>query len=282
MADIIDGKSIAEKIRGQIKEEVAQFQKKTQIVPGLATVLVGQNPASQVYVKNKNRACQQVGMFSKHYPLSETISQKELLELLHQLNHDPAIHGILVQLPLPNQMDSQTVLEAIDPAKDVDGFHPVNMGKLLLGKASLKPCTPLGIMKLLESLPIELKGKNAVVIGRSNIVGKPVALLLLATHATVTICHSRTQNIKNVVRQADVVVAAVGVSHFVKGDWIKKDAVVIDVGINRLPDGKLVGDVDFEAVAKQASFITPVPGGVGPMTIAMLLANTLEAAKKQC
>lgn len=279
MSQLIDGKVLALNIREQVKEGVLQLKKKNGIVPGLATVLVGQDPASQVYVKNKNKACQECGMISHHQELSVSTSQDQLLKLIDQLNNDSTVHGILVQLPLPKQINPDKVIESIHPKKDVDGFHPINMGNLLIGKPTLQPCTPYGIMKLLESINYDLAGKNAVVVGRSNIVGKPIAIMLLAQHATVTICHSRTKNLADVVRSADLVIAAIGKPEFIKGDWIGKGAVVIDVGINRLPDGKLVGDVEFGEASKKASYITPVPGGVGPMTIAMLLWNTLEAAK---
>ncbi|MBI2339515.1 MAG: bifunctional methylenetetrahydrofolate dehydrogenase/methenyltetrahydrofolate cyclohydrolase FolD [Deltaproteobacteria bacterium] len=279
MAQVIDGKAIAAGIRENLKKEVEAFKKQRGFAPGLATVLVGENPASKVYVKNKNRACEEAGMLSFHHALPEATSEDNLLRLVNQLNTDKQVHGILVQLPLPKQVRSDKILNAVSPAKDVDGFHPVNVGNLVAGNRCLKSCTPFGIMKLIESIKYDLTGKNAVVVGRSNIVGKPVALMLLAAHATVTICHSKTQNLPDVVRRADVVVAAIGRPRFVKGSWIKEGAVVIDVGINRLPDGKLVGDVEFAEASKRASAITPVPGGVGPMTIAMLLWNTLEAAK---
>lgn len=280
MGAIIDGKSLSAKIRESLKGEVEVFKKKKGFVPGLATILVGDNPASQVYVKNKNQVCVEMGMQSHHQNLPATISEAELLKIVQELNNNSQIHGILVQLPLPKQIHSEKILEAISPDKDVDGFHPVNMGRLVLGKPGLRPCTPLGIMKLIESVSYDLSGRKAVVVGRSNIVGKPISLMLLEKNATVTVCHSRTQDLESVVREADVVVAAIGKPRFVKGSWIKKGALVIDVGINRLPDGKLVGDVDFEEAAKVAGWITPVPGGVGPMTIAMLLENTLEAARK--
>lgn len=276
---LIDGKTIAQNIRIQLRDEVTELKKQKNKVPGLATILVGEDPASQVYIKNKNKSCEELGMHSVHHHLAATTSESELLALIQNLNSDNQVHGILVQLPLPKQINADRVLNAIDPQKDVDGFHPMNMGSLVIGRPGLRPCTPFGVMKLLESIGYDLSGKHAVVIGRSNIVGKPMALMLLAAHATVTICHSKTKNIADVVRQADVVVGAVGIAHFVKGDWIKKGAVVIDVGINRLPTGKLAGDVDFEGASKNASFITPVPGGVGPMTIAMLLWNTVQAAK---
>lgn len=280
MSQIIDGKALAETLRTQLKEKVAAFKSKTGVTPGLATVIVGEDPASQVYVRNKNKACDQAGMFSKHCPLSANISEEDLLTLVSQLNEDPSIHGILVQLPLPKHINEEKILLSIDPAKDVDGFHPMNMGNLLVGKEGVKPCTPYGMMKMLENIGCDLTGKDAVVVGRSNIVGKPIALLLLEKNATVTICHSRTQNLAEKVKQADIVVAAVGRANFVKGDWIKKGAIVLDVGINRLDNGKLTGDVDFEGAQAHAGWITPVPGGVGPMTIAMLLVNTLEACER--
>lgn len=280
MALLLDGKSLSAKIRENLKGEVEVFKKKRGFVPGLATILVGDNPASQVYVKNKNQACVEMGMRSHHQNLPATISEVELLKIIQELNNNSQIHGILVQLPLPKQIHSEKILEAISPDKDVDGFHPVNMGRLVLGKPALRPCTPLGIMKLIESVSYDLSGKKAVVVGRSNIVGKPIALMLLEKNATVTICHSHTKDLESVVKEADVVIAAIGKPQFVKGSWIKKGALVIDVGINRLADGKLVGDVDFNEAAKVAGWITPVPGGVGPMTIAMLLGNTLQAAKK--
>ena len=280
MAQIIDGKALSQKVRDEIKQQVTILKTEKNITPGLATILVGENPASQVYINSKNKMCVEAGMASFHEHLPDTTSEADLLKLIHKLNNDKSVHGILVQLPLPKQINADKILEAIDPKKDVDGFHPVNVGNLVIGKPCLKPCTPFGMMKLLESINYDLSGKKAVVIGRSNIVGKPIALMLLEKHATVTICHSRTPDLASVVREADVVVAAIGKAHFVKGDWIKKGAVVLDVGINRLDTGKLAGDVDFEAASKNASFITPVPGGVGPMTIAMLLYNTVEAASQ--
>jgi len=278
MATIIDGKAIAAKIRARLTEEVQQLA--TQgITPGLAVVLVGDDPASRVYVSMKEKACQEVGIFSDEHKLSAETSEAELLALIARLNADPRIHGILVQLPLPKQIDTEKVLEAISPTKDVDGFHPYNVGRLVVGKPTFKPCTPYGVMVMLQEAGVELKGKEVVVVGRSNIVGKPVALLCLQEHATVTICHSRTRDLAGVVRRADVVIAAVGQPEMVKGDWIKEGAVVIDVGVNRVGEKKLVGDVEFAAASARASAITPVPGGVGPMTITMLLANTVEAAK---
>jgi methylenetetrahydrofolate dehydrogenase (NADP+)/methenyltetrahydrofolate cyclohydrolase len=242
--------------------------------------LVGNNPASQVYVRNKILACEKVGIKSFHFHLSEKTSQKKLLELIQKLNRDKKVHGILVQLPLPKQIEADVVIESIDPKKDVDGLHPFSLGKLAVGQPTFVSCTPAGMMEMLKEINFNCSGKNAVVIGRSNIVGKPIALLLLAGNATVTICHSKTKNLPEKVREADLIIASVGSPQLVKGDWIKEGAVVIDVGINRMPDGKLVGDVDFEAAKLKASYITPVPGGVGPMTITMLLKNTLEAAKR--
>jgi methylenetetrahydrofolate dehydrogenase (NADP+)/methenyltetrahydrofolate cyclohydrolase len=279
-ASLIDGKAIGAAVRAEVKERAAELIARTGIRPCLAAVLVGEDPASAVYVRNKGKACIEAGMLSRQINLPATTSEKDLLDLVGRLNEDDAVHGILVQLPLPDQIDESRVIEAIAPDKDVDGFHPVNAGRLLIGKPGFVPCTPLGILKLLDYEKIELKGKHAVVVGRSNIVGKPVAILLLSRHATVTICHSRTRDLPGVVRQADVVIAAVGKAEMVRGSWIRPGAVVIDVGINRLPDGRLVGDVAFEEARAVAGKITPVPGGVGPMTIAMLLHNTLEAAER--
>ncbi|MGE5699503.1 MAG: bifunctional methylenetetrahydrofolate dehydrogenase/methenyltetrahydrofolate cyclohydrolase FolD [Deltaproteobacteria bacterium] len=280
-ASLIDGKAIGASVRAEVKERAAELIARTGIRPCLAAVLVGEDPASAVYVRNKGKACIEAGMLSRQINLPATTSEKELLELVGQLNADDAVHGILVQLPLPGQIDESRVIETIAPDKDVDGFHPVNAGRLLIGKPGFVPCTPLGILKLLDYEKIELKGKHAVVVGRSNIVGKPAAILLLSRHATVTICHSRTQDLPGVVRSADVVIAAVGKAEMVRGSWIRPGAVVVDVGINRRPDGRLVGDVAFEEARAVAGKITPVPGGVGPMTIAMLLHNTLEAAVRR-
>lgn len=277
-AQLIDGKAIAASIRAEIKERAAEFIARTGIRACLAAVLVGEDPASSVYVRNKGKACIEAGMLSRQINLPATTSEKELLDLVGRLNADDAVHGILVQLPLPDQIDESKVIEAIAPGKDVDGFHPVNAGRLFIGEPGFIPCTPYGILKILDYEKVELKGKHAVVVGRSNIVGKPVAILLLSRHATVTICHSRTQDLPGVVRSADVVIAAVGKAEMIRGSWIRPGAVVIDVGINRLPDGRLVGDVAFEEARAVAGKITPVPGGVGPMTITMLLHNTLEAA----
>lgn len=279
MSNILDGKQIAKDIREELRKEVAELKEKTGKVPGLAVVLVGEDPASATYVKMKGKACDQAGFLSRTHRLPETTSQEELLELVNELNADDEIHGILVQLPLPDGLDDQEVLKAINPEKDVDGFHPLNVGRLMTGDPYFVPCTPRGVIELLDRGNVEIKGKRAVVVGRSNIVGKPAALLLLQRHATVTICHSRTQDLPGVVREADIVVAAVGRPEMVRGDWIKEGAVVIDVGVNRVGEKKLVGDVAFDEAKDVASLITPVPGGVGPMTIAMLLQNTLEAFK---
>jgi len=286
-ANILDGAATAEKIRNQVAEEVVRRIAEGKPAPGLATVLVGENPASQVYVRSKHRACQQVGMQSFAYELPETATQKEVEDLVRSLNADPNVHGILVQLPLPSGLDEERVLGAISIEKDVDGFHPVNIGRLAQkGREPLfVPCTPAGCMVLLQSVLPDLNGVNAVVLGRSNIVGMPVALLLVRANATVTICHSRTRNLPEVCRSADVLVAAVGKPEMVRGDWVKPGVVVIDVGINRIEDPtrprgyRLVGDVAFDEVSQVAGWITPVPGGVGPMTIAMLLQNTLRAAR---
>ena len=277
-AKILDGKKMSAEIRATIKEKVALLKEKG-IVPGLAVILVGDNPASKVYVGQKEKGCLEAGFASFLHRLPETTSQEELLALIDKLNVDKTVHGILVQLPLPRQIDPDTVLAAIRPEKDVDGFHPVNIGRLVAGLPTSEPCTPKGILRLLKSTGIPLTGKEAVVIGRSNIVGKPVALMLLAESATVTICHSKTADLAEHVRRADILVAAIGKPRFVTADMVKEGAVVIDVGINRLEEG-LVGDVDYEPIAEKASWITPVPGGVGPMTIAMLLENTLEQAEK--
>lgn len=276
-ATIIDGKAISKLLRKEIALGVEKIKAEKGITPGLAVVLLGEDPASQTYVRSKEKSTIKVGMHSEVHRLPAETSEKELLSLVHRLNGDAKIHGILVQLPLPKHIDESKVIEAIDPAKDVDGFHPVNAGHLLIGQESFLPCTPYGIMALLEQENVELKGKHAVVVGRSNIVGKPIALLLLQEHATVTICHSRTADLAAITRQADVLVVAVGRPNFVTGAMIKPGAVVIDVGINRV-DGSLVGDVEFATAQEVAGKITPVPGGVGPMTITMLLDNTLIAA----
>jgi methylenetetrahydrofolate dehydrogenase (NADP+)/methenyltetrahydrofolate cyclohydrolase len=279
MASIIDGKAVAKEVQKQIKEEVEGLERRWGLAPGLAVVLVGDDPGSHIYVRNKEKACKEVGIKSFEHLLPATISEKELLALIQQLNKDKQIHGILVQLPLPPHIRAERILEAVSPHKDIDGFHPVSQGMLVLGGDGFKPCTPLGIMKLLASVGCDIKGKNAVIVGRSHIVGKPVALLLLEKHATVTICHSRTASLRDEVARADILVVAIGKARLVRGDWVKLGAVVIDVGVNRLPNGKLCGDVEFEVAKDRASAITPVPGGVGPMTICMLLHNTLKAAK---
>ncbi len=275
-AQILDGKAISASIRERVRAEVERL-KARGIVPGLAVVLVGENPASKVYVGQKEKACLSAGFASFLHRLPASTSQHELLELVDGLNRDPSVHGILVQLPLPPQIDPDTVISAIRPEKDVDGFHPINAGKLLAGLPCIEPCTPKGVMHLIAETGISLEGREAVVVGRSNIVGKPVSLMLLSKNATVTVCHSRTKNIAQHLRHADIIVAAVGRPRFVTADMVREGAVVIDVGINRLDEG-LVGDVDYETVAEKASWITPVPGGVGPMTIAMLLQNTLDVA----
>ncbi len=279
MSEIIDGKKVSQHIREEVAREVEILKNETGTTPGLAAVLVGDNPASEIYVRNKRKACEQVGIYSEEYKLSKETTQNELLSLIDKLNNDKKIHGILVQLPLPEQIESTKILRSVSPSKDVDGFHPENVGLLVEGNPRFISCTPNGIMKMLDFYNIEIKGKEAVVVGRSNIVGKPTAILLLHRHATVTICHSRTTRLDEVVRRADILVAAIGRPNFITEDMVKEGAVVIDVGINRNKDGKLIGDVDFEKVKGKASYITPVPGGVGPMTIAMLLWNTLESAK---
>ncbi|HEY5672989.1 MAG TPA: bifunctional methylenetetrahydrofolate dehydrogenase/methenyltetrahydrofolate cyclohydrolase FolD [Malonomonas sp.] len=280
MADIIDGKAIAAVIREEISKDTTDLIARG-VTPGLAVVLVGEDPASRVYVSMKEKACAAAGIFSDEYKLSAETAESELLDLIAKLNADERIDGILVQLPLPAHIDESKVLEAISPQKDVDGFHPYNVGRLATGNPLFQPCTPYGVMKMLEHSGVDLKGKEVVVVGRSNIVGKPVALMCLAQHATVTICHSRTRDLPAKVAAADVVIAAVGVPEMVKGDWIKEGAVVIDVGVNRVGEKKLVGDVDFVAASQRAAAITPVPGGVGPMTITMLLYNTVVSAKRR-
>ena len=278
-AHIIDGKALAAQIRTEVTQRVAAI-KAQGITPGLAVILVGDNPASQVYVRNKVKACSDCGMHSVLEKYDATMSEAALLERVHALNADPAIHGILVQLPLPAHIDAQKVIETISPAKDVDGFHIASAGALMTGMPGFWPCTPYGCMKMLESIGYKLRGKHAVVIGRSNIVGKPMALMLLAQDATVTICHSRTPDLAAITRQADVIVAAVGKRNVLTADMVKPGAVVLDVGMNRNDEGQLCGDVDFDGVKNVASHITPVPGGVGPMTITMLLVNTLQAAER--
>lgn len=277
MATLMDGKALAAKVRAELKTKVDKHKADTGRVPGLAVILVGEDPASQVYVRMKNKACEEAGYKSIVNRMPETTTTEELLAQVNEYNNDDTINGILVQLPLPDQINENEVLYAIDPKKDVDGFHPFNVGLMNIGEDTLFPCTPYGCTKFFEEYGIETSGKSAVVIGRSNIVGKPMTSLLIKANCTVTVCHSRTQNIADVCKQADIVVAAIGKPEFVTADFVKDGAVVIDVGINRTDDGKLVGDVAFEEVEKKASYITPVPGGVGPMTIAMLLANTMKA-----
>jgi methylenetetrahydrofolate dehydrogenase (NADP+)/methenyltetrahydrofolate cyclohydrolase len=280
-ARIIDGKARAARVTDEVSAAVAARLAAGGARPGLAVVLVGENPASQVYVRNKRRTTEAVGMRSFAHDLPASTTQAELLDLVAKLNADAAVNGILVQLPLPKHIDEEAVTEAILPVKDVDGFHPYNIGRLVLKRPTLRPCTPYGCMTLLRDTGEDLVGKHAVVIGQSNIVGRPMALELLIARCTVTICHSATRDLPGLVRQADIVVAGVGKAGFVRGDWIKPGALVIDVGINRTAEGKLTGDVDFAAASEVAGWITPVPGGVGPMTIAMLLANTLRAAELQ-
>ena len=275
MANIINGKEISAKIREELKAEAS----KMAVRPGLAVILVGEDPASQVYVRNKEKACTELGYYSEKYTLPSDTKMEDLLDLIDVLNKSEKIHGILVQLPLPKHLDEEKVILAIDPSKDVDAFHPVNVGKIMIGNHSFLPCTPAGVMELLKRSGIDVNGKDCVVIGRSNIVGKPQAMLLLHENATVTICHSRTKDLKEVCSRADILVSAVGRAGFVTADMVKEGAVVIDVGINRNEEGKLCGDVLFDEVEPKASYITPVPGGVGPMTITMLMKNTLTAAK---
>ncbi len=277
-AQIIDGAAVAKEIRDGLRAEVSRLQEEKGLTPGLAVVIVGDDPASRVYVNSKKKACADIGVYSEEHALPAETSQEELLALIAKLNQDPKIHGILVQLPLPDHLDEKAVLYAIDPKKDVDGFHPVNVGKMMIGEPCFLPCTPHGVIELIRRTGIELKGKNAVVVGRSNIVGKPAAMLLLAENATVTICHSRTKDLPGECRKADVLVVGVGKAEMVKGDWVKPGAVVIDVGVNRGEGKKLYGDVEFEKAKEVAGYITPVPGGVGPMTIAMLMKNTVLAA----
>ena len=279
-AQLLDGKLMSDELRVRIAERVAALKEKG-VTPGLAVILVGEDPASQIYVRNKEKGCEQVGMHSVAIRLPENTTQAELEGHIRALNADASIHGILVQLPLPKHLDETAVINAIPPEKDVDAFHPYNVGKIMIGNHHFLPCTPAGVMALLERTGVEIAGKQCVVIGRSNIVGKPMAMLLLHANGTVTVCHSRTKNLSDVTRQADILVVAIGKADFVTADMVKPGAVVIDVGMNRREDGKLTGDVDFESVEPIASAITPVPGGVGPMTIAMLLKNTLTAAQNR-
>ncbi len=280
MAHIIDGKAISAAVRAEITEETKALIAETGLTPGLAVVIVGNDPASQVYVRNKRKACNEVGFYSEAYELPEETTQEELEALVDKLNQDPKIHGILVQLPLPRHLDEQRILLRIRPEKDVDAFHPYNVGRIMIGDYHYLPCTPAGVMELLKRSGVDVSGKECVVVGRSNIVGKPMAMLLLQANGTVTICHSRTKNLSETTRRADILVAAIGKPEFFTADMVKEGAVVIDVGMNRRPsDGKLCGDVDYASVEPVASYITPVPGGVGPMTITMLMQNTLRAAK---
>ncbi len=278
MATIINGKEVAQKIRNNLKEEVTELKKNGKILK-FAVIMVGDNSASKIYIKNKSKACEEVGIDCEEYILDSNIQMKELLDLINTLNEREDIHGILLQSPIPKHLDIDEAFRTIAPSKDVDGFNPVNVGKLCLGQDCFIACTPSGVMKLLEEYNIEIEGKNAVVIGRSNIVGKPMLQCLLNKNATVTICHSKTKNLLDITKNADIIVAAVGKEKFLTGDMIKEGAVVIDVGINRLQDGTICGDVDFESAKEKASYITPVPGGVGPMTVAMLMSNIVKASK---
>ena len=282
MGKLISGKEVSTSIRAKIKEEAQKLRDDYGIQPGLAVILVGNDPASQIYVRNKQKACEEVGFHAFEYRLNENSTQDQLLDLIGVLNKDNKVHGILVQLPLPDHIDPQTVINTISPEKDVDAFHPINVGKIMLGDYEFLPCTPAGVMELIDSTGVEISGKNCVVVGRSNIVGKPMAMLLLHRNATVTICHSRTKNLAEVCAGADILVSAVGKAHFITADMVKEGAMVIDVGMNHDENGKLCGDVEFSTVEPRASYITPVPGGVGPMTITMLMKNTLRAAELKC
>ncbi len=279
MAEILDGKKFSKKIKNDLKLEVDKL-KENGLKPKLAVIMVGKDPASMVYVRNKSKACEKIGIEFEEFLLEENIEEKELFDLIDKLNSDKKITGILLQAPIPKHLDINKAFEKIDPNKDVDGFNPVNVGKLSIGVDGFISCTPFGIMKLLEEYNIDLEGKNAVIIGRSNIVGKPMAQCLLAKNATVTICHSRTKNIAELTKNADIIITAIGKPKFLTEDMVKNNSIIIDVGINRMEDGSLIGDVDFENIEKKASYITPVPGGVGPMTIAMLMYNVVKAAKK--
>lgn len=281
MAQIIDGKAVSASVKQEVADECAKIFAEKSIKPGLAVIIVGDDPASRVYVNNKKKACELVGFISREYAMPAQTTQEELLDLVHTLNNDSEINGILCQLPLPKHLDEKAVIEAISPQKDVDAFHAVNVGKIMIGDFDFLPCTPAGVMELLAYYNIDITGKECVVLGRSNIVGKPMSMLLLHKNGTVTVCHSRTTNLEEVCKRADILVAAVGIPKFVKANMVKEGAVVIDVGINRDENGKLCGDVDFNDVESLASYITPVPGGVGPMTIAMLMKNTLTAFKLQ-
>jgi len=284
-AVILDGKTLAKKIQEEIADEVAEFFQENSITPCLAAVLMGEDPASEIYVRNKQKACERCGLDSQLHRLPDTATQDDLLELIKELNLDHNVHGILVQLPLPKQIDESQILQAIHPLKDVDAFHPENVGRIVQGRPRFLPCTPHGVQQILLRNDLEIEGKHVVIVGRSDIVGKPLAIMLMqrapGANATVTVCHSRTQNLAEITRMADILVVAIGVPHFIKADMVKPGAVVVDVGINRLPNGKLAGDVDFEGVLEVASHITPVPGGVGRLTVTMVIQNTFEAARQQ-
>ena len=281
MAQLIDGKAVSAAVKQEVADETAKLRDEKGLKVGLAVVIVGNDPASRVYVNNKKKACEAVGFQSYEYAIDENTTEEQLLDLVNVLNRDDRVNGILVQLPLPKHIDEKAVINAISPDKDVDAFHPINVGKIMIGEYSFLPCTPAGVMRLIESTGTDITGKQCVVIGRSNIVGKPQAMLLLQKNGTVTICHSKTKNLKEICLGADILVVAVGRANFVTGDMVKEGAVVIDVGMNRLENGKLCGDVDFEDVKEKCSFITPVPGGVGPMTITMLMSNTVAAANRR-
>ena len=281
MAVIIDGKKIAQDIIDEVKAETQRLKERTGLIPGLAVILVGNDPASSIYIRNKEQACKAASFFSREFKLSQDTSEKEILDIILELNRDKKIHGILVQLPLPRHIKPATIIEAIDPWKDVDGFHPHNLGRLFTGNPYHMACTPKGILELMDRSSIAIEGKKAVIVGRSNIVGKPVALMLLNRHATVTVCHTKTRQLSLVTRQAEILIAAAGRPEMIRANMVSDGAVIIDVGINRMDDGRLVGDVAFSEVLEKASYITPVPGGVGPMTIAMLLVNALNAASGQ-
>ncbi len=278
MAQTINGKQVSQRVKDEVREQALKLHEQG-ITPGLAVVIVGDNPASRVYVNSKKKACSEVGIYSEEYALPQETTQEELLKLVEELNQKEDISGILVQLPLPAQIDEKTIINAINPNKDVDAFHPVNVGKIMIGDYDFLPCTPAGIMDLIAETGVEIEGKNCVVVGRSNIVGKPMAMLMLHKNATVTITHSKTRNLKEICQQADILIVAIGKANFITGEMVKEGAVVIDVGMNRLEDGKLCGDVEFASASQKAGFITPVPGGVGPMTIATLMRNTIKAAE---
>lgn len=280
MTTIIDGKELAKKIRANLRIECEELNKKG-IKPKLAVIMVGEDPASKVYVRNKSRACEDVGIEYQEFLLDDKITQKDLIELIKKLNEDETINGILLQSPIPSNLDINEAFRTISPEKDVDGFNPINVGKLVLNQDTFVSCTPYGIMKIFEEYNIDLNGKNVVILGRSNIVGKPLIHCCLNRNATVTTCHSKTQNIKEIAKNADILISAIGKAHFVTGDMVKENSIIIDVGINRLDNGKITGDVDFENVKEKAEYITPVPGGVGPMTIAMLMNNVIKATKRQ-